>query len=134
MPTPTEPASPNGRRPVPPAFQFYAGDFLADGAVAEMTYEERGVYITLLCHAWLERGIPASQDRIARLLRMRRRELDQVWPALARCWVEGPADTLVNPRMETIRGELEEYIDHQRAAGRRGAEARWGKREEPAGA
>lgn len=42
---------PEKRRP--PAFQFYARDFLSSKAVRLMTPEARGGYIMLLCHAWL---------------------------------------------------------------------------------
>jgi uncharacterized phage protein (TIGR02220 family) len=42
----------------PPAFQFYPQDFISDINVQAMTLEERGAYITLLCHCWIEDGIP----------------------------------------------------------------------------
>lgn len=40
-----------------PAFQFYPKDWLTDLKVILMDYQERGVYLTLLCHDWLEDGI-----------------------------------------------------------------------------
>ena len=36
-----------------PSFQFYPRDYLTDVNVAMMTLEEQGVYIRLLCYAWL---------------------------------------------------------------------------------
>ena len=33
-----------------PAFQFYAADFLV--GTSDMTNEEVGIYIRLLCHQW----------------------------------------------------------------------------------
>lgn len=42
----------------PPSFQFYPQDFLADLNVTLMNMEERGAYITLLCHNWIEGAIP----------------------------------------------------------------------------
>ena len=50
-----------------PAFQFYAGDFLSDLKVASMNMEERGIYITLLAYSWLENGLPADPEKLARL-------------------------------------------------------------------
>lgn len=43
-----------------PAFQFYPKDFLTDMRVVLMSHEVRGMYITLLCHDWLQDGIPAE--------------------------------------------------------------------------
>lgn len=43
-----------------PAFQFYPRDFLSDVNVSTMTMEERGIYITLLCHCWLEGYLKGS--------------------------------------------------------------------------
>src|SRR6478752_824536 len=43
----------------PPAFQFYADDFL--GGTLTMTLEERGLYITLLCLQW-SKGFVTEDD------------------------------------------------------------------------
>jgi uncharacterized protein YdaU (DUF1376 family) len=48
-----------------PAFQLYAQDFLT--GVMDLTMEERGVYITLLCKQWSinnETGIPKKRLRL----------------------------------------------------------------------
>lgn len=50
-----------------PAFQFYPQDYLASSRVAEMTLEEEGVYIRLLCYCWSTGSIPADPERCARL-------------------------------------------------------------------
>lgn len=46
----------------PPAFQFYADDFL--GGVGDMTCEEVGAYIRLLCHQWNKGGLVNDDDRL----------------------------------------------------------------------
>jgi len=51
----------------PPAFQFYPQDYLASTRVAEMTLEEEGVYIRLLCYCWSAGSIPKDPERCARL-------------------------------------------------------------------
>jgi len=48
-----------------PAFMFYADDFLA--GTSEMTPEEVGIYIRLLCHQWTKGGIPNDEERAARI-------------------------------------------------------------------
>jgi uncharacterized protein YdaU (DUF1376 family) len=47
----------------PPAFQFYADDFLA--GTADMTQPEVGAYILLLCHQWGRGAIPSDPARAA---------------------------------------------------------------------
>jgi uncharacterized protein YdaU (DUF1376 family) len=107
-----------------PAFQFYAADFLADEAVAAMTYEERGVYITLLSHAWMEGGIPSDLDQLARLLHLSRRRLDRVWPAIATRWTANGNGRLVNPRLERERKKQEEWRRKSAKGGRASGRSR----------
>lgn len=47
----------------PPAFQFYPEDFL--GGTSDMTSEEVGAYIRLLCNQWSKGGLPADDVRLA---------------------------------------------------------------------
>lgn len=51
-----------------PAFQFYPQDYLSSARVAEMTLEEEGAYIRLLCYCWTTGSIPADPERCARLV------------------------------------------------------------------
>ena len=44
-----------------PAFMFYADDFLA--GTLEMSQEEVGQYIRLLCHQWNRGSIPVETER-----------------------------------------------------------------------
>lgn len=98
----------------PPAFQFYAADFLV-GTVA-MTNEEVGIYIRLLCHQW-DRGFVAK-DKAARLV-----------------GAEIPADVLAkfvetngelrNQRLETERKKQTDFREQQSLRGKAGADARW---------
>lgn len=46
----------------PPAFQFYADDFIA--GTSDMTAEEVGQYIRLLCYQWSKGSIPSDPDRL----------------------------------------------------------------------
>jgi uncharacterized protein YdaU (DUF1376 family) len=49
----------------PPAFQFYADDFI--GGTVDMTTEEVGAYIRLLCYQWGHGKAPVSKEAIDRV-------------------------------------------------------------------
>jgi len=51
--------------PAPPAFQFYADDFLA--GTYDMSQEDVGAYIRLLCVQWNRGSIPVQPERLSRL-------------------------------------------------------------------
>jgi len=58
----------------PPAFFFYAGDFLSNIDVAFMDMELRGVYITLLAYSWLELGLPDNDEKLSKLVQAKDEE------------------------------------------------------------
>ena len=94
-----------------------------------MTYEERGVLITLLSFAWLDGGIPADHARIQRLLHMNRAEFARVWSEIAPCFTPHPdkPDMLVNNRMERERQSQDENRKAKKAASDAANAARWNK-------
>jgi uncharacterized protein YdaU (DUF1376 family) len=102
----------------PPAFQFYPSDFLGDPPVIAMTLEERGAYITLLCIAWMEGGIPSEATALQRLLRLPPKRFERIWSAVKPCWRSGGRGRLVNPRMEEVRAEREAFSKKAQAAAR----------------
>ena len=69
----------------PPAFQFYASDFLTDYKLAVMGMSARGVYITLLAHAWLEQGLPNDEKMLARLCG-NPDNWDEIWEEVRMCF------------------------------------------------
>ena len=46
-----------------PHFPFYAGDWLSSNKIAGMTYEQQGIYIHLLCRAWLDPTCSIPSDK-----------------------------------------------------------------------
>lgn len=48
-----------------PAFQFYPQDFLV--GTADMTCEEVGAYIRLLCYQWAKDGLPTDEKKLVQL-------------------------------------------------------------------
>ena len=107
----------------PPAFQFYAADFLSDANVASMTYEERGVYITLLCYCWNEGSVPCRLADLRRLLRIDARRFAAVWPAVQRCFLESNG-RLTQSRLERERAKQAEFRSTQAEKGRASGRAR----------
>jgi len=105
-----------------PAFQFYADDFLA--GTADMSAEEVGGYIRLLCHQWSKGGIPSDEDRSARIAGlMGSPSIRYVLAKFTLC----DGDTLKNVRLEQIRQEQADYKLKQAASGKTGAQKRWDK-------
>lgn len=56
----------------PPAFQFYANDWLSSTKISIMTPAEEGAYIRLLCHAWNDPHccLPDDDEQLAVLSRL----------------------------------------------------------------
>lgn len=98
-----------------PAFSLYPKDILSDEACSAMTDEELGVYVRLLCHAWLEGSIPADRVRLARLTRRSLPRFGRVWRAVGPCWDADPEDPerLVQRRMERERTKQVDYSELQ---------------------
>ena len=103
-----------------PAFQFYADDFLA--GTSDMSPEEVGGYIRLLCHQWTKGGIPNDEERAARMAGlMGSPSIRYVLAKFSLC----DDGMLRNARMESVRAESEAYRSSQSEAGRKGAIIRW---------
>lgn len=109
----------------PPAFQFYARDWLA-GDARPMSLEEKGAFIDLLAFAWLDEGIPDDPRRIAKILGVSPRDFAKIWPAIEPCWEPLQGTTkLVNRKLEDYRAELTAHRQERSESGRKGAEKRW---------
>jgi uncharacterized protein YdaU (DUF1376 family) len=105
-----------------PAFQLYVDDFLA--GTSEMSAEEVGGYIRLLCHQWTKGGIPNDEDRAGRMAGlMGSPSLRYVLAKFTPC----EDGMLRNDRLERIRAEKKQYSDNQSQSGAKGAAIRWGK-------
>ena len=117
----------SGSSGTPPAFQFYAGDFMR--TVIAWSPEQRGCYISLLCHQWTEGSIPSDEASQARICGLNGgRIADALAVPLAKFDpVEGDPSRMVNRRLERVRAEQDEYRAKQADRGRIGAKARWGK-------
>ena len=105
-----------------PAFQFYADDFLA--GTSDMSAEEVGGYIRLLCHQWTKGGIPNDPDRAARMAGlMGSPSVGYVLAKFSPC----EDGMLRNARMERVRDEQAAFKARQSTSGKSGAQKRWSK-------
>lgn len=107
-----------------PAFQLYADDFL--GGTADMSAEEVGAYIRLLCHQWNKGGLPNDPDRLAKMAGLM--AVPMASPSLGYVIAKFPpcADgQLRNERLERVRAESEAYSKKQSENGKKGAKTRW---------
>ena len=114
---------------IPPAFQFYPGDFLRDQKVMLMSLEELGAYIKLLCSNWLEGSIPDDINKLARLCSITPGEMEQIWTSLKPCFKpkgKRYPGMLINSRLETERKKQRAFRKKQSE----NANKRWDKSEE----
>ena len=108
----------------PPAFQFYPQDYLASTRVAEMTLEEEGVYIRLLCYCWSAGSIPKDPERCAKLAG--KGCSVETATVVQRSFNEHPTDPqrLVHDRLEIERENQRTRREQASSAGKKSAERR----------
>jgi uncharacterized protein YdaU (DUF1376 family) len=99
-----------------PAFMFYADDFLA--GTLEMSQEEVGQFIRLLCHQWNRGSIPVETEKQQRLTGGCV-SVDVL--AKFRLCEDGQ---LRNERLESVRSERDRFLQQQAEKGRKSAESR----------
>lgn len=102
-----------------PYFRWFPADAEMDRAYAAMSFEERGLYLTCLNMAWVNRGLPADEEEIRRLVKASPEEFTRMWPRVSRCFEERDG-LLVNPRLEKER----EYVNTMTERASAAAQAR----------
>lgn len=99
-----------------PAFQFYPQDFLV--GCADMSAEEVGGYIRLLCYQWTKGSLPNNNKKLMQMSGVFTvQELDSIKQKF-KCNEQG---NLVNLKMESVRYAQDEYREKQRVK----ANKRW---------
>lgn len=105
----TAPQATRKQKGKPPAFQFYAKDWLSSGAVRTMTLAARGLFIDLLAFAWDNHGLPTELPTdpamARRLFGVSTREWNTNWPRV-RNQFEVRNGFLVNPKQERVRDAM----------------------------
>lgn len=106
-----------------PYFPFFGSDFYGSEHVRMMTWEERGLYMFLLWHAWVHGSIPKEVEKLAKLFDRDVEWMEARWKALEPCWCEIDG-RLHNQRLDEERSNREAYRASQREKGLKGVEAR----------
>lgn len=100
-----------------PAFQFYPQDFLV--GTADMTPEEVGAYIRLLCYQWSKEGLPNDQAKCASMAGCHGNAIASIWHKFGIC----EDGKVRNSRLEKVRDDSRRYSEKQA----KNAQKRWEK-------
>jgi hypothetical protein len=114
------------KKNAPPAFQCYAGDFLADTQGCLLS--AKGAHIQFRCYAWLRGPVPLDPDRRALILGVKRTEADKAWAEIEHLWRETPAG-FVEDAIEAQRSEKKALSQLNSLKGQASAAARRAHRE-----
>lgn len=111
-----------------PAYQRYPKDYMSDGKVLRMTFEQRGIFDWLLDSCWLEDGIPDDVGELALICGLSERKMASAWERIRGCFEPHPRKPgwLTSGRLEKERTKQAEYSEAMSEAGRKGAAKRWG--------
>lgn len=110
-----------------PYFPFYGDDFYGSQKVILMSPAAEGVYMRLLWIMWRDGTIPADKSLLQRLVgKIPPNQFDAIWDEVAPCWTESEPGRLVQPRLDEIRRDQEQFRRERSQSGRRGNESRWG--------
>jgi uncharacterized protein YdaU (DUF1376 family) len=111
-----------------PYYPMFAKDFDASEKVRFMNWAERGLYITLLNHSWLNDGLPIDPEHIRRICGADRDEFAQMWTQVERCFPVANDGRRRNPRQEEERVKASAQHAKRSENGRKGNAKRWGER------
>ena len=95
----------------PPAFQWYATDWLSDGKIALWTLAAKGAFVDLLCVQWKEGSIPEDPVQLAKLLRVDGRTFAPIWRQISDRFSRESPEKLANIRLEDSRKKMISYAE-----------------------
>jgi len=98
-----------------PAFLFYSKDWLE--GTAEMTPEEKGVYIDLLAHQHQKSSIPADTKRLAKMVGLPEEEFLKIWGLLKNKF-DRTDDRMVNRKLSEVTTERSSKSHTNRITGK----------------
>lgn len=87
-----------------PWFKFHPRDWLLSSEIRPLTLVQRGLLIELMCHDWVNDGVPNSPKEVRRLFRVEAKA-DAIAGVLALFTVERPHGRRSHPWMERQRRE-----------------------------
>lgn len=98
-----------------PAFLFYSKDWLE--GTAEMTPEEKGVYIDLLAHQHQKGSLPADTKRLSKMVGLSEEEFLKLWKLLSLKF-NRTDDRLVNRKLSELSTERSSKSHTNRITGK----------------
>jgi len=120
-----------------PAFQFYPKDLLTDSTAMLMSNECLGIYIKLLCHDWINDGIPKDPTKFMKLGNYDHfnevgsprdgDEYSDIIKHISEMFVKHPEkpNYMTNKRLLKERLKQAEFSKTKSEAGKKGAISRW---------
>lgn len=108
-----------------PGFLLMARDWLASTFVCSLTREERSMYFDLLCHAWLNEGLPNDVAALARILGEDPIRFGSAWDRLRTHFASGSDGKLRNAKQEAERQKQADLAVKRTAASKRANGIRW---------
>jgi uncharacterized protein YdaU (DUF1376 family) len=98
---------------------MYAKEWTSSETVRLMSFAEKGLYIDLLNYAWVNDGLPAEPEKIARMVGAGVEEFAALWSSVSLNFVAGEDGRLRNPRQEKERSQVFEKSEKARASAKR---------------
>lgn len=98
-----------------PAFLFYSKDWI-EGTM-EMTPEEKGIYIDLLCHQHQKGSLPSDTKRLCKLVGLSEDYFLTIWEGIKQKFKSSVDDRLVNHKLNHVVNERSESARKKRIIG-----------------
>lgn len=103
----------------PPAFQFYAKDFLT--GTMTLSLSERGAYVTLLAYQWDNGSVPGDDlELLSRAMQCQRADAELVWPKVQTKFKRVTEGIWRNLRLEKERTKQRKFRKSQSNKGKKG--------------
>ncbi len=106
----------------PPAFQFYARDWLM--STRALPPEARGVYIDLLSLAWDQDGLPDNEKELCAYLALTPAKFKRIWELIEDKFPNAEDGFRRNPRQERQRQDMASRRQKRADAGRKGGQVK----------
>lgn len=106
-----------------PWMPLYVDDLVS--STTDMSCEELGAYMRLLCHLWSRGPLPLDESVICRIASCRKAVWKSISPRFTPCTRDDGTPGLSQTRLESERWKRQTLAEERSAAGRRGASSRW---------
>lgn len=106
-----------------PWMPLYCDDLIS--STADMSVEQFGAYIRLLCHCWTRGPMPIDDKVICRIAACRLSVWRSISARFSPCTREDGTAGLSQTRLEAERFKRQRFADERAESGRRGASSKW---------